>query len=324
MASDHTQDWNNYWQGRSAQASGNALLGVGIENNEILSSFWQDVFGGVPKTAKLVDFACGAGSVLVHAQEAGILELTGIDVSKNAIDVLKSKLPRVTGIVGPVDQTPFDTSSFDRVVSQFGFEYAGDATTIISTAQEMARILKPGGQIVLVAHIEGGAIASGCQQSLEQISLIQDSGFFKSATATFSAIYKSKASSLPEDKEALNQAMSHLNQAAAPIMAWVKRPGASKNEFARFAAHLLESTHKLLVTHQKYALTDCLSWLDNMKAEVLAYEGRMSSMTHAAMSEDLVSRIQNEFKTQGLKVHPPEKLYFKTGDLPAAWILKTA
>lgn len=324
MTSDHAQDWNNYWQGRSAKASGNALLGVGIENNDVLTTFWQEVFNEISKSTKTIDFACGAGSVLTHASEMGFSDLTGIDVSKNAIDVLKAKLPKVSGVVGAVDKTPFDTASFDMVVSQFGFEYAGGPEAIISTATEMTRILKPGGQIVLVAHIDGGAIASGCQRSLEQIALIQESGFFKSATDTFSAIYKAQESSKASDKDAMTNAMSNLNQAAQPIMTWLKRPGASQNEFARFAAHLLDSTHKLLVTHKKYALVDCVSWLDNMKAEVLAYEGRMSSMTGAAISEDLVSQIQNVFESKGFNASRPEKLYFKAGDLPAAWVLKAA
>ena len=324
MTSDHAQDWNNYWQGRSAKASGNALLGVGIENNDVLTAFWQDIFRGISKSTKIIDFACGAGSVLAHANEMEFLDLTGIDVSKNAIDVLKAKLPKVSGVVGAVDKTPFDTASFDMVVSQFGFEYAGGAEAIISTAKEMTRILKPSGQIVLVAHIKDGAIASGCQRSLEHISLIQESGFFKSAVDTFTAIYKAQESSDASDKEAVTKAMANLNQTAQPIMSWLKRPGASQNEFARFAAHLLDSTHKLLVTHKKYALVDCVSWLAGMKAEVLAYEGRMSSMTGAAMSEDLVSQIQSIFESQGLKAPLPEKLYFRAGDLPAAWVLKAA
>ena len=324
MTSDHAQDWNNYWQGRSAKASGNALLGVGIENNDVLTTFWQKIFNEKSKSTKIVDFACGAGSVLTHANEMGFSDLTGIDVSKNAIDVLKAKLPKVSGVVGAVDKTPFDTASFDMVVSQFGFEYAGGAEAIISTATEMTRILKPGGQIVLVAHIDGGAIASGCQRSLEQIALIQESGFFQSAADTFTAIYKAQESSKASDKAAMTNAMSNLNQAAQPIMTWLKRPGASQNEFARFAAHLLDSTHKLLVKHKNYALVDCVSWLNNMKAEVLAYEGRMSSMTGAAISDDLVSQIQNVFESQGLSASPPEKLYFKAGDLPAAWVLKAA
>ena len=324
MTSDHAQDWNNYWQGRSAKASGNALLGVGIENNDVLTTFWQKIFNEKSKSTKIVDFACGAGSVLTHANEMGFSALTGIDVSKNAIDVLKAKLPKVSGVVGAVDKTPFDTAIFDMVVSQFGFEYAGGAEAIISTATEMTRILKPGGQIVLVAHIDGGAIASGCQRSLEQIALIQESGFFQSAADTFTAIYKAQESSKASDKAAMTNAMSNLNQAAQPIMTWLKRPGASQNEFARFAAHLLDSTHKLLVKNKNYALVDCVSWLNNMKAEVLAYEGRMSSMTGAAISDDLVSQIQNVFESRGLNASPPEKLYFKAGDLPAAWVLKAA
>ena len=36
----------------------------------------------------MIDFACGAASVLVHAEAAGISNLYGLDVSDDAIAVL--------------------------------------------------------------------------------------------------------------------------------------------------------------------------------------------------------------------------------------------
>ena len=323
MSSDHAQDWNNYWQGRSAKASGNALLGVGIENNDVLTTFWQNIFSNVPKSTQLVDFACGAGSVLMQAKTAGLSNLTGIDVSKNAIDVLQNKIPMAIGHVGAVDNTPFETDSFDMVVSQFGFEYAGGQSDIMAAVREMTRIVKPSGQIVLVSHIKEGAIARGCQQSLEHITRVIKSGFFESAKDCFNIIAKSQKATQQADKDAVMQVMTRLNDKAEPIMVWLRQAGDSKQEFVRFTYHLLESTHKLLVNLNNFHLKDCLTWLDDMRSEVLAYEGRMASMLGAAISEELALRISEDISSNSAEVFRPEKLYFVEGDLPAAWVLRT-
>ena len=321
-SADHTQDWNNYWQGRSATQTGNALLGVGIENNEILSAFWQDVFKDKLVDTKIIDFACGAGSVLMQAKTAGLSDLTGLDVSENAIDVLKTKMPSVKGHVGFVDKTPYDSESYDMVVSQFGVEYAGSSDNILDAINEMIRILRPGGQIVLVAHIQGGAIASGCQRSLEQISLVNQSGFLKSAKEAFKAISKSQLNAAQVDKDRAVKTMKALNVTAEPIMAWLKELGPSKQEFARFTYHLLESTHKLMTNIQKYELDECLEWLEGMQSEILAYKGRMSSMIEAALSEKFVAQISDELSNAGLRVNKAEKMYFLADNPPAAWIIR--
>jgi len=274
--------------------SNDALLGVGIEDNDILTDFWQNIFSNMPKSTQLIDFACGAGSVLKQAKMAGLSNLTGIDVSKNAIDVLKTKIPSAIGYVGPVIKTPFQANSFDMVVSQFGFEYAGG----------------------------GGAIESGCQQSLEQITHVLKSGFLDNAKKCLIAVNKAHENSTERHKQALDQSMSALNVSAEPLMAWLKGHNNPNNEFARFTYYLLESSHKLISQSQKYHLNDSLLWLENMRSEILAYEGRMASMIRAAMNEDIISQVFDIFRQKKRNIRAAEKLYFKIGHAPAAWILR--
>lgn len=234
MTNYHSQDWNNYWQGRSSSQGGDALTGVGIENNAVLSSFWQNTFETLPKTARLVDFACGAGSVLKHAHKANMTDLTGIDISTSAIDVLKDKFPAISGVTGPVDKTPFKDQDFDIIVSQFGFEYAGGKNQRINTAKEMVRILKPNGKIVLIAHIKNGAIMRDCQNSLDQIEMIAKSQFFKAAQATFLAAHNANKSQSPLNNKKAENAMKRLNKASKPILDWLKSADLEKNDFAKF------------------------------------------------------------------------------------------
>lgn len=71
---DNEHDWSNYWQGRNAtdQASDEALVGVGIENDAKLSEFWQECFSELKPEYEVLDMACGAGSVLKHAKKNGL------------------------------------------------------------------------------------------------------------------------------------------------------------------------------------------------------------------------------------------------------------
>ncbi|MEP6343431.1 MAG: class I SAM-dependent methyltransferase [Maricaulaceae bacterium] len=324
MTNHHSQDWNNYWQGRSASEGGNALTGVGIENNAVLSSFWQKTFKPLPQTARLVDFACGAGSVLKHAHNANMKNLTGIDISGSAIDVLTDKYPSIKGVVCPVDRTPFNDREFDIIVSQFGFEYAGGKNQRINTTKEMVRILKPSGKIVLIAHIKNGAIMRDCQTSLDQINMIAKSQFFKIAQSTFIASHNANNTKSAHDKNKAESTMKRLNQASKPLLDWLKEENLEKNDFAKFIYYLLQSSNKLLQNYHKYTPSDGKAWFDGMERETFAYKGRMSSMIDAALSQQDAQALLDTFETAGLTSNPLEKLHFPQERAPIAWKIQTA
>ena len=104
MPDTNAAHWDNYWQGRASNVSGNALVEVGIENNHALKTFWLEIFKPLEKSAHIVDFACGAGSVLEHAFNLGFLNLSGVDVSQKALDVMLAKIPTANGICAPVNK----------------------------------------------------------------------------------------------------------------------------------------------------------------------------------------------------------------------------
>jgi SAM-dependent methyltransferase len=97
------------------------------------------------KGAKILDYGCGAGEIVVHGRKAG-LDIVGADVF---YDGGKSrKVAKERGLLDtivfdmPDNRLPFDDDSFDMVCSNFVFEHVQDIEQAMS---EVRRVLKPGG-----------------------------------------------------------------------------------------------------------------------------------------------------------------------------------
>ena len=139
MTNTTADDWSNYWRGRTAESSGAALVGAGVESDAELSAFWQAVFSSASSEAQVLDLACGAGSALRHAADAGIRRIAGADISSDALKALEKAVPGAITTECSAADTPFEDGMFNYVVSQFGIEYAG----LLAATKEAARLLAP-------------------------------------------------------------------------------------------------------------------------------------------------------------------------------------
>ncbi len=321
MTDTNTANWDNYWQGRASQLSGNALVEVGIEKNHALKDFWLTAFRNIEKSAHIVDFACGAGSVLEHAHKVGLSNLTGLDVSQKALDVMVEKIPSASSVRTQVDKTPLKNNSVDIITSQFGVEYAGSRKKLHEAFLEMHRILKPNGRIIVLAHAENSVIYEGCKRSLDQINNVEKSQFIKTAKKLILALSGSQTQGKSTDFKNLTR---RLNQSAEPIVEWLRTSDRSHNEFARFTYYLLESSHKLIVNHERYPREESLGWFKGMEAELKAYKGRMLSMTQAALNKvEIMELVETLAKGQvGLDFTPNQSFNLSTDTKQAAWIIK--
>lgn len=94
----------------------------------------------------LLDVACGTG---VLAREAVRTVAPGgsvaaIDINEGMLAVARAKSPDVSWKKGAAESLPFESASFDRVVSQFGLMFFRDPTRAIA---EMLRVTCAGGKI---------------------------------------------------------------------------------------------------------------------------------------------------------------------------------
>lgn len=118
-------------------------------------------------SGKVLEVAVGTGLNL-EAYPPHVT-LTGLDLSEAMLDIARSratKLGRSASLQqGDAHALPFDDASFDSVVCTFGLCAIPDHTKAIA---EMTRVLRPGGRLILVDHIESTSrLARAVQRTLE-------------------------------------------------------------------------------------------------------------------------------------------------------------
>lgn len=97
----------------------------------------------------VLDVACGTGVLAREAaQRVGPHgSVVGVDINGGMLAVAKQKSPQnITWKVAPAGSLPFESASFDRVVSQFGLMFFEDQ---IEAIREMHRVLRPGGKMAV-------------------------------------------------------------------------------------------------------------------------------------------------------------------------------
>jgi ubiquinone/menaquinone biosynthesis C-methylase UbiE len=104
----------------------------------------------------VLDVACGSGNATIPAAKIGA-KTTGLDITPELLEAGKKAAAKagveIEWVVGDAQDLPFDDASFDVVTSVFGCMFAPDHR---KTAEELARVLKPGGRLVVAAWIPEG------------------------------------------------------------------------------------------------------------------------------------------------------------------------
>jgi SAM-dependent methyltransferase len=104
-------------------------------------------YAGIRAGQSVLDVACGTGVVAITAARRGA-QVTGLDLTPELLEVAREN-GRVAAVSidwheGDVEHLPFDASTFDTVVSQYGHMFAPRPDVAVT---EMLRVLKPGGVI---------------------------------------------------------------------------------------------------------------------------------------------------------------------------------
>ena len=73
--------------------------------------------------------------------------VTGIDLSEEMLAIARQKAPMVTFMIADAEHLPFPDASFDAVTCAFGVR---NFVHLEQGLNEMLRVLKPGGQLVIL------------------------------------------------------------------------------------------------------------------------------------------------------------------------------
>ncbi|MBW4552811.1 MAG: methyltransferase domain-containing protein [Aphanocapsa sp. GSE-SYN-MK-11-07L] len=97
---------------------------------------------------RILDLGCGTGTLIqTLLQIAPEVQVVGLDPVAEMLNLARQKLPTAVELkLGSATDLPFANHSFDVLVSTSAFHYIRDPEQAI---QEMQRVLKPGGRLVM-------------------------------------------------------------------------------------------------------------------------------------------------------------------------------
>ena len=103
---------------------------------------------GLRPTDRLLDVGCGTGALLERLSETHpVVQLSGIDPVPEMLAIARQRLsPAIELREGWAERLPFAAERFDVVVACNMFHYIHEPTAAL---QEMMRVLRPGGQLVI-------------------------------------------------------------------------------------------------------------------------------------------------------------------------------
>jgi len=113
---------------------------------------WRGIFDAVLDAARvgtgtrLLDVGCGAGGALVAAKERGAV-VSGLDASKNLVEIARQRLPSASIEVGEMEELPFGDEAFDVVTGINSFQFAA---SILAALREATRACRRGGTVAML------------------------------------------------------------------------------------------------------------------------------------------------------------------------------
>lgn len=142
--------WQRYWD----RKSGDYDRAMAVWDRKVFGDSRAWACSRVAGDA--LEVAVGTGLNLPH-YPAGV-RLTGLDLSDGMLDLARRRAGELGRAVtlrqGDAQALPFADASFDTVVCTFGLCAIPDADAAID---EMVRVLRPGGRLVLVDHVAAAA-----------------------------------------------------------------------------------------------------------------------------------------------------------------------
>ena len=110
------------------------------------------------RNERVLDVACGTGNLAIPAARAGA-SVVGVDIAPNLIAQARARAADegfpITFDVGDAEALPYESDSFDSVITMFGAMFAARPER---AASELLRVTRPGGRIAMANWTPTGFI----------------------------------------------------------------------------------------------------------------------------------------------------------------------
>lgn len=164
-AEDRTVKWQGFWDKQAASYD----KAMGFWDRRLFGDSRQ--WACSQASGEVLEVAVGTGLNLPFYPDQ--TTVTGLDLSEGMLDLARAraeKLGRTPSLrQGTAHALPFGDASFDTVVCTFGLCAIPDLDAAVD---EMVRVLRPGGRLILVDHVASSSrLARGVQWLLERITV---------------------------------------------------------------------------------------------------------------------------------------------------------
>lgn len=294
--SGQADHWSEYW--RQDGAGGEVFVGTDGKGNAEIGAFWASLFEDLETGSRVIDIACGAGSIFRHARETGACQLVAADLSIDALTLLRERTDGVEPVAASASALPFPPGCFDLVVSQFGVEYAGQAAF-----EEAFHLLRPGGRIVTLTHIRDGAIDRKNAALEAGVRKAEELDFIALALQLTRAAFSGVGA-----EEAVRRFQPAERAMAAFIM---EHPGGLHE-------HLYAGFRQLFERRARYDESDILGWLNGMASEIELNRLRFHEMRRAALGDKAIEQVRCAAERCGVTLDISQ-LILAGHAIPVAW-----
>lgn len=120
-----------------------------LAKKEINDKYFDKLFHYFPETGKLLDLGCGGGQPLTAYFADKEFDVTGVDISREMIEIAKTQIPQGRFFVSDMVECQFNGEEFDVIVSAFAIIHVPQERQL-TLFKKIFKWLKTGGAAYLV------------------------------------------------------------------------------------------------------------------------------------------------------------------------------
>jgi dolichol-phosphate mannosyltransferase len=154
------QNWNEYWDAKSAKAAAVYDLAAALYRNTILKRQLESTISReFQPGARLLHAGCGGGPVDANLHQQ--VRITAVDISPSALDFYRRSNPEAEEVRhADIMALPFPNGTFDGAYNLGVVEHF-DRSQLAKVFSELRRVLKPNGKLVVFwPHAHGTSVTA--------------------------------------------------------------------------------------------------------------------------------------------------------------------
>lgn len=303
--SSEISQWDRYWSYGNIH-SFSQVAGGNYEG--AVAEFWKSSFEPLADGSHVLDIATGNGAVALLALEVADslskryrisgTDLAGIDPARQVTDAsVAEKLKRIEfhGRT-PAEDLPFEDASVDMACSQFGLEYSD----LSESGAELARVLRPGGRLAIIAHHHDSALLAATHRELDDLNYVLDEvklylrarnvlRAMAGASGPDKTAGKSASAKLERKRRSLQEAMERIQEAA------------DRSENPAMLIGPARYIHEVFAMQGRSSPQAMQKWLDEAQQRVMANRQRLMDMVAAARNADDIQTLRRQLAESGLR-----------------------